>query len=522
MEYIVGTVYFWISIPMLIIKLSVVNSIFLKLISFIPLNLLIFLLPFFIGIISFFVKNDVFRKRLLVLVGISEFFLLSASFYFKNSKNFSLEYLNTSNSYSVDYKYFNISKYLEPSGEIYVFLLLFAINFIFTIVALYNLGYYRIFKKDTKQDHLIFKTEPERIFDSFLLLFLSSMFLVILSNHIGISWVAIEATTLFSAPLIYYHVNKESLEAVWKYLIICSVGIAISLVGTFLLYAGLENKEAFFDSAIKSDWFKIGFIFVFVGYATKAGIVPMHTWLVDAHSQAPSHISALLSGALLNCAMITIYKIVKINCFCDKEFVYDVLLFFGSLTVLVSSILSLNQKEFKRLLAYSSIENMGLSLIVIGLNKYINIEYLLTFTLISHSFIKIFLFLTSGIIMVEYNQKDINKVFLYNRGLLKWMWFLGFILILGFPPSFLLMTKVLLFKILIGKNVVVFIILFISLLMVGISFSRAFINMCFSFKDGCMIYKKAPRIMYISSAVIGIYTVITSLLFILEFIRRYG
>jgi hydrogenase-4 component F len=334
------------------------------------------------------------------------------------------------------------------------------------------------------------------------------MTLVILSNHIGLSWVGVEATTLFSAPLIYYHMDKKSLEAVWKYLIICSVGIALALVGTFFIYAGLKSEYAFFSKEIDFSWFKIGFIFAFIGYATKAGIVPMHTWLVDAHSQAPSHISALLSGTLLNCALITIYKLSNPYINSDVSFVYDIFLFFGSLSVITPAILSLNQKEFKRLLAYSSIENMGVSLVIMGLNKYMQdnmfVEALLVFNLASHSLSKVFLFLTSGIIMAEYGEKRMDKISLINNSVLKWMWFFGLVLILGIPPSGLLITKMISFNISIKNNFYVFFVLIISFILMGWSFSKNFINMCFNPSDIKPI-KKAPVSMYITSILTGIY-----------------
>ncbi len=155
-----------------------------------------------------------------------------------------------------------------------------------------------------------------------MLLFLSTMTMVTLSDHIMVMWIAIEATTLASAPLIYTHRSAATLEATWKYVLICSVGIALALLGTVLItlsmdIGGVDVPLAF--SALTREagrldplWLKTGFVFILVGYGTKMGLAPMHTWLPDAHSEAPSPASALLSGVLLNCAYLGIFKTNKI------------------------------------------------------------------------------------------------------------------------------------------------------------------------------------------------------------------
>src|SRR5512139_2508349 len=146
------------------------------------------------------------------------------------------------------------------------------------------------------------------------------MTLVTMSQHFGLLWVAIEATTLASAPLIYLHRPRRSLEATWKYLMICSVGIALALLGNFFLAVAATLSEATHVPMLLGDlmerapmlhipWLKAAFLFLLVGYGTKLGLAPMHTWLPDAHSEAPSVISALLSGALLNCAFLAILRV---------------------------------------------------------------------------------------------------------------------------------------------------------------------------------------------------------------------
>ena len=134
--------------------------------------------------------------------------------------------------------------------------------------------------------------------------FFGAMMFAILAPSLPLMWVAVELTTLVSAPLIAYHRTKESLEAMWKYLLVCSIGIGLALFGTMLVLHAQTTGNV--------QWFKAGFAFVLAGYGTKTGLAPFHTWLPDAHSEAPAPVSALLSGALLNCSLLAIVRFQKI------------------------------------------------------------------------------------------------------------------------------------------------------------------------------------------------------------------
>ena len=193
---------------------------------------------------------------------------------------------------------------------------------LFLVVAIYALGYFRREDWGRRQDFqegTLFTNARERTFTCCLLLFLGTMTLVTVSQHFGLLWVAVEATTLASAPLIYFHRHRRSLEATWKYIMICSVGIALALLGNFFLAVaatiGKHENVPMLLSSLTSEasllhvpWLKAAFLFLLVGYGTKMGLAPLHTWLPDAHSESPSVISALLSGALLNCAFLAILR----------------------------------------------------------------------------------------------------------------------------------------------------------------------------------------------------------------------
>ncbi len=210
-----------------------------------------------------------------------------------------------------------------------------------------------------------------------MLLFLGTMSMVSLADHPIVLWIAIEATTLLSAPLIYLHHSREALEATWKYIIICSVGIALALLGCFFITLSIDIAEidvpltftSLNQVAAQLDpiWLKAGFIFIIIGFGTKMGLAPMHTWLPDAHSQAPSPASALLSGALLNCAFLGIYKAHTLMYLAGLgEFSSNLLIGFGLTSMLVAGIFMVRQGDYKRMLAYSSIENMGIIAFGVG------------------------------------------------------------------------------------------------------------------------------------------------------------
>ena len=208
---------------------------------------------------------------------------------------------------------------------------------------------------------------PESLLTGCLLFFLFAMTLVCVSSHLGMLWVAIETTTLASAPMIYFHRRSQSLEAAWKYLLICSIGIALALFGNFLLAFSTTSVRGGELPLILSrlltqapqfqpQWLKAAFIFLLVGYGTKMGLAPLHTWLPDAHSESPSFVSALLSGALLNCAFLGILRGLQILSAAGlAAFGQELLIVFGLVSMGFAATFILRQSDFKRMLAYSSV-----------------------------------------------------------------------------------------------------------------------------------------------------------------------
>lgn len=325
-----------------------------------------------------------------------------------------------------------------------VFLLLTSVLFLGATV--YGIGYVArepVTPQLDSEDGSFFRNEPESIFTGGLLLLLATMSLAILSRHLALQWVAIEATTLASAPLIYYHRSRRSLEAAWKYLMLCSVGIALALLGIFFIR--MTTQEGPHDlvladllkhaGTLNHKWLGTAFIFMLVGYGTKMGLAPLHTWLPDAHSEAPSPVSALLSGALLNCAFLGILRIQQICAAAGMAaFGGDLLILFGLFSMGIAGVFILRQTDYKRMLAYSSVEHMGILSLGVGLGGMGLFGSFLH--AVNHSLVKAMLFLTAGNILAHFHTKDTTKVqgtcsVLPVSGIL---WIAGFLAVTGSPP----------------------------------------------------------------------------------------
>lgn len=322
---------------------------------------------------------------------------------------------------------------LDAPGKLFLSL----VSILFLTASVYGIGYLR--RAEREEGH-----EPEKVFVGCLLFFLATMTLATVCQQMSLLWIAIEATTLSSAPLIYFHRNAHSLEAVWKYLLVCSVGIALALMGTFCLALADGERESStlmvgelvrLGKLLNPAWMKASFILLLVGYGTKMGLAPLHTWLPDAHSEAPSPVSALLSGALLNCAFLGIFRGLQIcNAAGLHTFAHGLLLTFGILSMLTAGMFLLRSSDFKRMLAYSSVEHMGILSVGIGLGGAGISAGLLH--AVNHSLTKAMLFLVAGNIVTAYRTKSINRV----QGMLRKipvsgvLWLAGFFAITGSPP----------------------------------------------------------------------------------------
>jgi len=337
---------------------------------------------------------------------------------------------------------------IDPLGTIFLAIA----SLLFLMASIYGVGYLareRVSEQHIRRDfesNSLFSNGAESLLTACLLFFLAAMTLVCVSNHLGVLWVAVEATTLATAPMIYFHRRKQSLEAAWKYLLICSIGIALALFGNFLLtYStiteGGKELPLLLDQLLTQAshfqplWLKAAFIFLLVGYGTKMGLAPLHTWLPDAHSESPSFVSALLSGALLNCAFLGILRSVQVlNAAGLGDFGQKLLIWFGLLSMGFAAVFILKQSDYKRMLAYSSVEHMGILALGVGIGGGAIFGSL--FHTVNHSLTKGMLFLVAGNILTAMHSKSTETI----RGLRQrlpvtaTLWIAGFFAITGSPP----------------------------------------------------------------------------------------
>jgi len=320
--------------------------------------------------------------------------------------------------------------HLDALGKI----VLLCTSVLFSLCSLYSIGYlgYR-------------RQNPNRILCIGLLVCLSASSLVTVTHHLGLLWVALETTTISMAPLIYFNRNARSIEATWKYLLICSVGVALALIGLFFLaYATIVARvepSLLLDDLMRdaprlsSGWVHAAFVFLLVGFGSKMGLAPLHTWKPDAYGEAPGLVGAMLAGGLVNLAFLALLRIFQL-CLVTKEILFfqNALIVMGLLSMFFAAIFMARQTDFKRMLAYSSVEHVGIMAVALGLGGRAIFGAL--FHILANGLTKGVLFLSSGNIHRSFDSKSTNQV----RGALRqvpWsagLFLAGFIAITGSPP----------------------------------------------------------------------------------------
>jgi hydrogenase-4 component F len=314
---------------------------------------------------------------------------------------------------------------------------LLVIAFVSFTTALYSVGYLR---EDMREQDVTRGEGLRHVRRYYVLfnLFVFSMLVVPISNSLGVLWIAIEGTTLASLFLVSFYRTGEALEAAWKYVIVGSVGIALALFGTILAYySAVQILGASYDlnwsvlapvaARLNPNIMRLAFLFIVVGYGTKAGLAPMHTWLPDAHSEAPSPISALLSGVLLNCAMYGILRFFALAVpSLGHAYPTALLLTFGFFSLVIAALLIFRQRDYKRLLAYSSVEHMGIVAIGVAFGGPLGLFGALL-QILNHAVTKSLMFFASGQVLLKYETKDISRV----SGVIKLMPVTGSLLLLG-------------------------------------------------------------------------------------------
>ncbi|MHB1905670.1 MAG: proton-conducting transporter transmembrane domain-containing protein [Acidimicrobiales bacterium] len=285
--------------------------------------------------------------------------------------------------------------------------------------------------------------------------FLATMLLAVLAANLGVMWVAIEATTIVTTFLVGHRDTRGSLEASWKYVVICSVGIAVAFLGTVLVYLAASHLPG--QGPPTLDWtslaarahllnpgvMRLAFSLIVLGFGTKVGLAPMHSWLPDAHSQAPAPVSALMSGVLLTVAF---YAILRFKVIADAAlgptFPRALLVIVGLLSLVIAASLLLSQRDYKRMLAYHSVEHMGLIALGAAAGSTLAIAAVLLHIL-GHGIAKGVLFLASGEILLVEGTSDIDHVpaLLARRPVLGGIFAFGLVALLGLPPFSLFVSE---------------------------------------------------------------------------------
>jgi hydrogenase-4 component F len=387
-------------------------------------TLLPILLPLAMSVVVFFTPSKRWRPRLLAATAIAHF-ALTVSLLSRPAGPAVTGWLR-----------------LDAPGR----LLLGLVSLLFLCCAIYSVGYLR------------YRVErANRRFCSCLLVALGTMSLVACSQHLGLLWVGMEATTLATAPLIYFNRTQRSIEATWKYLVLSSVGIAMALFGSFFLgYAALlgggEASLLFQDlvagaGTLSKPWLRAGFTLLLVGYGTKLGLAPMHTWKPDAYGEAPGVVGAVLAGGMTSCAFLALARLTQVaGAAGEGAFANRLLVLIGIGSMGVAGALLLGQRDLKRMLAYSSVEQMGILAMAAGLGAGAGFATMLH--MVNNALAKGALFLAVGNVHRAFGGKTTDEV----RGALTrlpvsgTLFLLAFFAVTGSPPFGLFASELLILQ----------------------------------------------------------------------------
>jgi hydrogenase-4 component F len=316
---------------------------------------------------------------------------------------------------------------------------------VYFLASIFSVGYMRMLGEDERlpQFYALFST------------FALTTLVAPLINNIGLYWIAIELTTLVSTFLVAFERTAESMEAAWKYIIIVSAGISLALLGTVLFYwAGTFVLGPTYDLTwdtlqsaaprMKAGLVLLSFLLCLVGYGTKVGLAPMHTWLPDAHSESPAPISAMLSGALLNSAMVGIVRFLGIASAANvADIPHTVLVAFGLASVALGALFIVRQEGVKRLMAYSSVEHMGVIALGFGFGGPLGTAGAL-FHMLNHSLNKSLMFFGAGSAMRSFGTREIGMISGFGRHFPRTgaLWLAGAVSITGAPVFALFLSEI--------------------------------------------------------------------------------
>ncbi len=354
---------------------------------------------------------------------------------------------------------------------------------VYFLASIYAVGYMRL------------DDAPERLHRFYAMFagFALSTLIGPMMNNAGLYWIAIEVTTLISTFLVAYEREATSIEAAWKYIIIVSAGISLALLGTILFYwSGTFVLGPTYDmtwdalrhiaSRLNPALVSLSFLLVLIGYGTKVGLAPMHTWLPDAHSEAPAPVSALLSGALLNTAIVGIVRYLAIADAAGISLLArGTVLALGGFSLFLAALFIVRQTGVKRLMAYSSVEHMGVIAIGFGFGGPLGIAGAL-YHMLNHSLNKSLMFFGAGSVVQAYEAKRISKIRLVGQRfpLFGSLWLAGAVAMTGAPPFGLFLSELTIIRAgLAGSHWLLVALIAVLLIVIFIGFLNHFRSMYF-------------------------------------------
>ncbi len=354
---------------------------------------------------------------------------------------------------------------------------------VYLLASIYSIGYMRSFR------------EQERLYRFYALFagFALTTLLAPFMNNVGVYWIAIELTTLVSTFLVGFERTRESVEAAWKYIVVVSAGISLALLGIIFYYwAGSLHLGPTYDltwSALRAVAPQLNrtlaitaFLLVFIGFGTKVGLAPMHTWLPDAHSEGPAPVSAMLSGALLNTAMIGIARFIQVADAARAGLLpRTVVVVIGALSLLIAALFITRQSGVKRLMAYSSVEHMGVMALGFGFGGPLGIAGAL-YHMLNHSLNKSLMFFGAGDAMHAFHTKRMGRIHyvLTAMPVAGALWIAGAVAITGAPPFGLFLSEVTILRAgLAGPNAWAVFVMLVLLIVIFVGFLNHFRAMYF-------------------------------------------
>lgn len=399
-------------------------------------------------------------------------------------------FLSLAIAFMMGYQIVSVSGWLR--ADLYTWFMVALVSFTYVMSMIVSLRY---IEKESREGLLTL--DKIRLYFFSIPLFVLAMLIAIFANHLGVLWIGLEGTTLATTILVSLYRKNASIEAAWKFIILCSIGIGLGMIGMLMfvhagVLSGLDALDAFSYTALREHAnllsipsVKLAFVFILVGLGTKIGFVPMHTWKPDAYGVASGPVGALLAGGMANVVFFALlkFKILTDLVIGNSSWTDQLMIGFGALSVVVAAFFLLQQRNYKRMLAYSSIEHMGLMGIASGLGPVGMLA--LTLHGLFHTLIKSTLFFAAGEILLSQKTTKIAgiKNLMKKTPITATLFLFGILAILAVPPSGLFTSEFMIVGSGLQSSRVLTLIILVSLSIIALSMLKSTMAMLYSADD---------------------------------------